>query len=264
MARLKDQLAFILEVHGDFTSNIRLHLSQAPFGSVGCAHKHARFKDRTQIILHGKANLMNDHSPHSPQTLAELISSRLCHDLVNPLGAIGNGVELIEMTGSARGPEMELIRDAVRDAQARLRFMRIAFGGAGPTQILSAREAKATAQAPWLGARLKINWTADEDFPRLQVKLAFLMLLCAETALPMGGELLVSPQPSGHLRIEASAPRVIEDAALWSVLHFGMLAAARPLRPSEAQFAALHASTTQHNLALNYVLRDDGLSLSIA
>ena len=65
---------------------------------------------------------MNDQAPHGPQTLAELISSRLCHDLVNPLGAIGNGVELIDMTGSVRGPEMALIRDAVRDAQARLRY----------------------------------------------------------------------------------------------------------------------------------------------
>jgi histidine phosphotransferase ChpT len=207
---------------------------------------------------------MNDHSPHSPQSLAELISSRLCHDLVNPLGAIGNGVELIEMTGSARGPEMELISDAVRDAQARLRFMRIAFGGAGPTQIISAREAKATAQAPWQGARLRVNWAAAEDLPRLQVKLAYLMVLCAETALPMGGEVMVTPQAGGHLRIEATAPRVMADAALWSVLHFGMSAAGRPLRPAEAQFAALHATTTAHDLALNYVLREDGLSLAIA
>jgi len=130
---------------------------------------------------------MNDHTPHSPHSLAELISSRLCHDLVNPLGAIGNGVELIDMTGSARGPEMALIRDAVHDAQARLRFLRIAFGGAAPTQVTSAREAKATVQAPWKGSRLRLNWTLTEDVPRLHVKLAYLMVLCAEAALPMGG-----------------------------------------------------------------------------
>lgn len=264
MARLKHKLAFILEIDGDFAPDIRLHLPQPPLGLVGCAHEHAGFKDRTQIILHGKVNLMNDHSPHSPQSLAELISSRLCHDLVNPLGAIGNGVELIEMTGSVRGPEMDLIRDAVRDAQARLRFMRIAFGAAGPTQIISAREAKMTAQAPWQGARLNVVWAAVGDLPRLQVKLAYLMLLCAETALPMGGELRVSLQAGGHLRIDATAPRVMADAALWSVLHFGMPAAGRPLRPAEAQFAAMHATTTPHELELNYVLREDGLSLSIA
>ena len=207
---------------------------------------------------------MNDQTPHSPQTLAELISSRLCHDLVNPLGAIGNGVELIEMTGSARGPEMELIRDAVRDAQARLRFLRIAFGGAGPTQIISAREAKATAQAPWQGARLKTVWAAADDLPRLRVKLGYLMLLCAETALPMGGEVSLSQDSSRQLRLDALAPRVTLDPALWSVLHFGMPAANRLLRPSEAQFAALHASATQNDLTINYVAREDGLTLSVS
>lgn len=206
---------------------------------------------------------MNDQTPHSSQTLAELISSRLCHDLVNPLGAIGNGVELIEMTGSARGPEMELIRDAVRDAQARLRFLRIAFGGAGATQTMSAREAKATAQAPWQGGRLKVSWAVAGDLPRLRVKLGYLMLLCSESALPMGGDVTLSQTPAGHLRIDALAPRVTADADLWSVLHFGMPAATRPLRPSEAQFAALHAATTPLELAINYVAREDGLTLSI-
>lgn len=206
---------------------------------------------------------MNDQTPRGPQNLADLIGSRLCHDLVNPLGAIGNGVELIEMTGSARGPEMELIRDAVRDAQARLRFLRIAFGGTGSTQILSAREAKATAQAPWQGSRLKVSWAATGDMPRLRVKLGYLMLLCCESALPMGGEVTLSQDGEGRLRLEAVAPRVTQDAPLWSVLHYGMAAAERPLRASEAQFAALHAAATPLDLAINYVAREDGLVLSI-
>lgn len=206
---------------------------------------------------------MNDHTPHTPHSLAELISSRLCHDLVNPLGAIGNGVELIDMTGSARGPEMALIRDAVQDAQARLRFLRIAFGGAGPTQVISPREAKATLQAPWNGSRLSVHWALAQDLPRLRVKLVYLMVLCAETALPMGGEVTLSQTPTGQLRLDASAPRVAPDPALWSVLHFGMNAAERPLRPSEAQFAALHATTTPLALNINYVAQDEGLTLSI-
>lgn len=207
---------------------------------------------------------MNDQSPHGPQTLADLIGSRLCHDLVNPLGAIGNGVELIEMTGSCRGPELDLIRDAVRDAQARMRFMRIAFGAAGPTQILSAREARATALAPWQGARLRVDWTAAGDLPRLQVKLGYLLLLCAETGLPMGGDVTLSHRGSGTWQLEATGPRVAMDEALWSVLHFGMAAADRALRPSEAQFAALHAAAAAQGLAVNYVGRDDGLTLGTA
>jgi histidine phosphotransferase ChpT len=56
---------------------------------------------------------MDDMMPRERQSLADLIGSRLCHDLSNPLGAIGNGVELLDLTGAAQGPEMDLIRDAV-------------------------------------------------------------------------------------------------------------------------------------------------------
>jgi histidine phosphotransferase ChpT len=207
---------------------------------------------------------MNDQSPFGPQTLAELIGSRLCHDLVNPLGAIGNGVELIEMTGSVRGPEMDLIRDAVRDAQARVKFLRVAFGAAGPNQVIGAREAKATAQAPWQTGRMTVDWTATTDLPRIRVKLGYLMLLCAETALPMGGAVTLGIDPAGQWRLEATAPRVALDEALWSVLRFGMGAAGRPLRPAEAQFAALHAAVAPLDLTVNYVGRDGGLSIATA
>jgi histidine phosphotransferase ChpT len=205
---------------------------------------------------------MNDHTPLGEQSLAELIASRLCHDLVNPLGAIGNGVELIEMTGAARGPEMALIRDAVRDAQARVRFLRVAFGAAGPTQILSAREIKATAQAPWQGTRLHVGWAATGELPRQRVKLGYLMLLCAETALPMGGDVTLTQEAGGHLRLQAKAPRVAMDPALWSVLHFGMTAAARPLKACEAQFPALHAALGLGDLSVNFVAAGDGLTLA--
>jgi hypothetical protein len=87
---------------------------------------------------------MDDMMPRDRQSLADLIGSRLCHDLSNPLGAIGNGVELLDLTGSAKGPEMDLIRDAVGDALARVRFFRLAFGHAGPDHMTSAREARTT------------------------------------------------------------------------------------------------------------------------
>jgi len=207
---------------------------------------------------------MNDQSPFGPQTLADLIGSRLCHDRVNPLGAIGNGVELIEMTGSVRGPEMALIRDAVRDAQARVRFLRVAFGAAGAQQVMSAREAKATAQAPWQAGRLALDWAAAADLPRVRVKLGYLMLLCAETALPMGGDVTLGLDGAGQWRLEAVAPRVTLDEALWSVLRFGMTSAGRSLRPSEAQFAALHAAVEPLDLTVNYVAREGGLSMATA
>lgn len=207
---------------------------------------------------------MNDQSMSGPQGLADLIGSRLCHDLVSPLGAIGNGVELLEMTGAVKGPEMELIRDAVRDAQARIRFFRIAFGAAGPTQTISAREARSAIEDIYSTSRMKPDWTITTDLPRLRVKLAFLMVLCAETALPMGAALGMSVDANGQWHLNALSDRINMDDALWSVLRFGPNAAGRPLRPSEVQFAALHAAAEDLDLTVNYVVDGDRLTMSTA
>ena len=68
--------------------------------------------------------------------IAALIRSRICHDLISPIGAIGNGVELLTMSASAGGsPELDLIADSVHNANARIRFFRIAYGAVIPPKI---------------------------------------------------------------------------------------------------------------------------------
>ncbi len=207
---------------------------------------------------------MYDQSMTESQSIAALIGSRLCHDLVNPLGAIGNGVELLEMTGAAKGPEVDLIRDAVRDAQARVKFLRIAFGAAGPGQSISARDASAALDDLYRNARMQPDWTVQADLPRILVKLAFLMVLCAETALPMGARLSVGLDGNGQWRLTAEAAKVQMDDVLWSVLRFGSSALDRPLRPSEVQFAVLHALAEELDLTVNYVGTESGLTMSTA
>jgi histidine phosphotransferase ChpT len=207
---------------------------------------------------------MDDVMPLERQKLADLIGSRLCHDLSNPLGAIGNGVELLEMTGSAKGPEMDLIRDAVRDAQARVRFFRLAFGHAGPDHMTSAREARTALEGLYRQTRTVVHWLPEDDLPRRQVKLAYLMLMCVETALPMGGEVSLSMERGGLWCVAAKAGRIVVDDALWSVLRFGPDAAGRPLRPAEVQFMALHEAAEQMGLTLNYVAEDGSLRVSTA
>jgi hypothetical protein len=80
----------------------------------------------------------------------------------------------------------------------------------------------------------------------------------------MGGDVTIAQTPGGHLRLTAKASRVTLDPALWSVLHFGMHAAARPLKACEAQFAALHATLSLFDLTLNFVAGDDGLIIATA
>jgi len=125
-------------------------------------------------------------SPNS-QDLSALVASRLCHDLGNPLGAVSNGVELLQMSGMANSPEMALIADALRDTEARLRFFRIAYGAARPDQHISEREARNILSQMYSAGRLTVDWLLTGDLPRHHVKSAFLMIACAQAALPMGG-----------------------------------------------------------------------------
>jgi histidine phosphotransferase ChpT len=205
---------------------------------------------------------MDDLKPHDEQCLAELVGSRLCHDLSNPLGAVGNGVELLQLTGSADGPELALIDDAVRDALARVRFFRLAFGHAGPDHMTSAREARTALADLYRQSRIVPEWRPRNDLPRRQVKLAFLMILCAESALPMGGAVGLDTVGAGRWTLEAHADRIALDDELWSVLRFGPGAAGRPLRPGEAQFMALQATAERMGLAVNFVAEEEFLRLS--
>lgn len=196
--------------------------------------------------------------------LADLVASRLCHDLVNPLGAIGNGVELLEMTGKADGPEVELIRDAVRAAEARIRLFRLAFGGAAPEQLTSLREAKTVVEGYFHQSRIAAVWMAQEDRPRQETKLALLMLLCAEAALPMGGTLRIGPDPLGHWQLDATGPRVNVDEDLWDILRSGAPSPNRPLRPSDAQFPVLLRAAKTLNMTVNYVAEAETFRMSTA
>ena len=78
----------------------------------------------------------------NPRVL-ELVSSRICHDLVSPVGAINNGVELIQELGEDAGAEaMQLIAASAVQASARLKCFRLAYGAAGTDKNIGFREVK--------------------------------------------------------------------------------------------------------------------------
>jgi histidine phosphotransferase ChpT len=167
--------------------------------------------------------------------LASLIGSRICHDLVNPIGAIGNGVELMLLAGTAKGPEMTLISESVENANARIRFFRIAFGEAGDNRI--ARQEIQSIMADLSGSgRLRMEWTSESDLSRAEVRLAFLAIQCLETAMPYGGTIRTSQGPEAW-RIAGQAKRFKLDEPLWAFLETG--SPDIELTPSLVQFALL-------------------------
>ncbi len=167
--------------------------------------------------------------------LAALIGSRICHDLISPIGAINNGLELLTMSGDPAGPEMGLIGESVGNASARIRFFRIAFGAAG-AQMVGAGEVHSILRDLYGEGRLQISWNPAEPVQRSEVRLAFLAVLCLETAMPYGGRVDIDTNGKTW-RINGGADRTNVDADLWALL--SGKAANADLLPSHVQFALL-------------------------
>jgi Uncharacterized protein conserved in bacteria len=146
-------------------------------------------------------------------TLASLVGSRICHDLISPIGAVNNGLELLSMSGEHTGPEMGLISESVESASARIRFFRVAFGAAGEQRIGPA-EVTSVLRHLYGESRLAIQWMPQSPVERVEVQLAFLALLCAETAMPYGGRVDISADDTGWTLL-GSADRPNIDAELW-------------------------------------------------
>lgn len=148
--------------------------------------------------------------------ISAFVVARLCHDLASPLGAIGNGVELLEMIADRVGPELEMVSTSVRQATSRLRLFRFAFGPAQPDQLTGVAEMRALLKAHDETARFWTEYGIDQDVPRAHAKLLLLGLMCVETALAWGGTVRISATPDGyHLR--AVAERLRLDPPLWAI-----------------------------------------------
>ena len=153
-----------------------------------------------------------------PIHLAALVASRICHDLISPIGAIGNGVELMIMDASGTSSqEMALIMESAGNANARIRYFRLAFGLCAPDQRIGRSEAVGILNDLAAGGRMKVVWDSPQDLPRRDVKMAFLALMCLETALIQGGDVAISMGEAGW-NLTARAPRIKQDPALWGGL----------------------------------------------
>lgn len=154
--------------------------------------------------------------PDTPDLVA-LLGSRICHDLISPLGAIGNGVELLMMDGSTTGPEIALISESVANANARIRFFRVAFGTYSGDQRIGRPEVLSILADLTRGGRLTVDWRGPADLPRREVKLAFLLIQCLETAMAFGGRITVDLL-DGRWTLLGEATKLKLDADLWETL----------------------------------------------
>jgi histidine phosphotransferase ChpT len=133
----------------------------------------------------------------APLDLAALLCSRVCHDLISPVGAIVNGVEVFEedKDEETRVFALELIKKSARQASARLQFCRLAFGAAGSAGAqIETGDAEQVSRGLIEDEKIKITWTVARGLrPKNHVKLLLNMLLIAAAAIPRGGTLSVEP-----------------------------------------------------------------------
>jgi histidine phosphotransferase ChpT len=133
--------------------------------------------------------------------MAESLCARLCHDIVGPISAINNGIELLEDTGGSLDLEsFELIKLSAEAAARRLKFLRIAFGVARDERFPGA-EAREIAAGWFAEGRVRLEWPEPEAeaaarIPAERLRLAFNLLLLARDSLPRGGVVRVESGPN--------------------------------------------------------------------
>ena len=148
----------------------------------------------------------------TPSELASLLCSRICHDVISPVGALNNGIELLEEPG-AEEDAMALVRVSARNASARLQFMRIAFGAAGSaTSQIDTGDAENVAAAFMFNEKSTLSWSGLRAYqPKAVVKLILNMLLIANGSVPRGGTLDVeipSEANGNTITIKAAGPMI--------------------------------------------------------
>lgn len=183
---------------------------------------------------------------HSPKDLANLLGSRLCHDLISPIGAVCNGVELLGMGPTGAMPELALISESVESANYKIQFYRVAFGISSDKQYVAPSEVRRVLAGMYKGSRLRVEWAVETDSPRPMVKLAFLLLMCAEAALPYGGTVRISETEDGWLLCAEGVTKQLDDG-LWDTLRqtdIGVILTPAQVHFGLAPFAAEDAGRT--------------------
>ena len=141
--------------------------------------------------------------------LAALLCSRVCHDLISPVGAIVNGLEVMDEDKDEETKvfALDLIKKSAKQASAKLQFCRLAFGAAGSAGAqIDLGDAEKVARGLFGDDKTTIVWNLPRELlPKNRVKLLLNMLLVAVGTIPRGGSITIDPTEGGKgFRLTAS------------------------------------------------------------
>ena len=150
---------------------------------------------------------------------ASLLCSRLCHDLLSPIGALNNGIELLadETDPEMRERCLELLAESARVSANKLKFFRLAFGAAGGFgDLIDPREAQIAIEGLFGGdGKVQLGWLVNQSaLSKTAIKVLMNLALIAGDALVRGGRLDVGAERRGsttEIAIRAEGPRLAVD-----------------------------------------------------
>jgi histidine phosphotransferase ChpT len=201
--------------------------------------------------------------------LASLLCSRLCHDLLSPVGALSNGLELLadEKDPAMRQRCFELLEQSARASADKLKFFRLAFGAAGGFgEQVPVAEPKALIDALVAGKdRLAVRWQVNADvLPKAAIKTLLNLAQIAIDALVRGGTVDIAAEmrneggvPVAEIVVRATGPRIAFDHTVGHALE-GRLPVA-DLSSRTAPAAMLSAIAARLGGQLQYALGEDAL-----
>ena len=186
--------------------------------------------------------------------LAALVSSRICHDVINPVAAISNGLEMLdeEPDSDMREAAMDLIRKSAFQASAKLQFARLAFGAAGSAgAAIDLRDAEKVAPEFVQGTgKHQVLWQGPPaTLPKNKVKLLLNLVALGAVALPRGGTVSVEiegtpPDANFTVRAKGTAARLNDQVRTLLLGGNGVEVDAHSIQPYYAQRVAAAAGMT--------------------
>ncbi len=198
-------------------------------------------------------------------TLATLLSSRICHDLISPVSAVNNGLEILadEQDAEMRTMAMNLIRSSAASASAKLQFMRICFGVAGSmSENIPLDDAKDLAEALTKGSPVTLDWRAGEVMlDKEAVKLLLNFILIGFEALPRGGTLHVGARKEGatSLMISAEGPKARLPEISAEILKNG--AALSDIDPKQSSLFLTHEIAKSLSASIHVVVEEERIEI---
>lgn len=158
--------------------------------------------------------------------IASLLCSRLCHDLMSPVGALNNGIELLadEQDPDMRAKCLELLTESARTSANKLKFFRLAFGAAGGFgDAIDVHEARSALQGLFgADGRIEIGWMVEGGkLPKGAAKLLLNLALIGGDALVRGGRLDIGAEQGAEgieIVVRAEGPRIVLDLGVRDML----------------------------------------------